>query len=195
MQDNEVPNVFPLNGGLTIVFVDVGRFKIQAGKSFSKRVMPCCTRCKLVDSRGSRKPLARSRATTFWHQGWRTRIRSGRSDGLAGYSEGAVAREPVTPILEVYAKRLANQQRTKTRTIDKQVGGHSLASSQLHRKDVAPLGILVDLINPSVYTLDAALLTVMSQHFSVSARVDMVSLGQAGIMSVWKGWVMVCSDC
>jgi hypothetical protein len=69
VQDDEVADALVLEADLAVELVDVGRLEAAVGEEGrSSRAMAVWIRWMLVDSSGSRKPLARPMATTLRFQ-------------------------------------------------------------------------------------------------------------------------------
>ena len=95
-----------------------------------------------------------------------------------GDSHGAIARQPLRPILITGAERLFDQQSAKPRAIDEQLPGHRCAAFKRQGSDVAACRVAADAGDPAFDTHHAARFGIAPQIDSIEAGVEMIGVNQ-----------------
>ena len=91
--------------------------------------------------------------------------------------DGAVAGQPVRPVLEADAELLAEQQAAESRAVDEQVAAHAPVVLEPHGGDEPSLAILLDADDPALDPLGAVRFGILAKEAAVSRRVEVEGVG------------------
>src|SRR5205085_6187418 len=94
--------------------------------------------------------------------------------------DGAVAGQPVAPIVELDTHRLAEEEGAEARAVDEQLALHPPVVVEPHRADVSGLRIALDVDDPPLDPLDPARFGVAAEELAVEAGVEMEGVREVG---------------
>jgi hypothetical protein len=107
----------------------------------------------------------------------RARVGSEVAGALAGDRKGAVARQPLRPVLPVDAKPAAEDQRSESRAVDEEVAFDHLSRIEGQRLDRARLRIQRDVGDLAFRPEHSAAFRELAQMAGVQAGIEMVGVG------------------
>ena len=97
---------------------------------------------------------------------------------LGRHSQRAIRREPMRPVVEWLFHRITQQQASKARAVDEQVGFQITSVFQMDRTHIAALAITFDRSDPAFDTFYPAPLGNPAQMLSVQDRIKMIGIGK-----------------